>query len=137
MSKYRYGKTSNARLNTCHPDLIRLFDYAILHEDCPCDISIVCGYRDQEAQEEAYHLGNSKAHFGQSPHNYEPSFAVDAAPYVKGVGIPWDDLPLFRELAAHIKACADELGIDVVWGGNFTSFVDMPHWEIAGWKEMI
>lgn len=134
---YRYGKTSNARLDTCHPDLIRLFDYALLHEDCPCDISIVCGNRDQDAQEEAYSKGFSKAHFGQSPHNYEPSFAVDAVPYVAGMGIPWSDTELFDKLARHIKKCAEELNVEIQWGGDFRSFIDRPHWEIKGWKGMI
>ena len=134
---YKYGKTSNKRLDTCHPDLIRLFDYALLHPDCPCDITIVCGERGREAQEKAFCDGKSKAKFGQSPHNFEPSYAVDAAPYVKGVGIPWDDKSLFRELAAHIKACADDLGIHVTWGGNFKSFCDMPHWEITHWRACI
>lgn len=133
---YKFGETSNYRLDTCHRDLVLLMDYAILHEDCPCDFTIVCGVRGREDQEKAFSEGNSRAVFGKSPHNFKPSYAVDVAPYVPGVGIAWTDTELFNALARHIKKCANELGVLVAWGGDFKSINDKPHWELTYWRDM-
>jgi len=132
---YRLSKTSFSRLETCHRDLVLLVEYAINHEDCPCDFTVVCGVRGRAAQEEAFNQGNSKAKFGKSPHNFSPSYAVDLSPYVGG-GIAWTDTDLFRKLADHMKACAKELGILITWGGDFKSIVDMPHYELTYWRDM-
>ena len=137
---YKFGETSKQRLATCHGDLIVFAHTAI--ENTPVDFTIVCGERDKEAQEKAFNDGFSKALFGQSPHNYGPSFAVDIAPYVNGK-IVWDiDDPDFKKLVFHLKQTAHNLFEDgainnrIEWGGDWTSFVDYPHWQLRGWKEM-
>ena len=46
---YKYGKTSMSRLDTCHPDLQKLFKELIKY----VDISILCGHRTEEEQTKA------------------------------------------------------------------------------------
>lgn len=152
MPNYKFGKTSLLRLVDCHTSLHQLMTYALEHKDCPCDFTIVCGHRNEADQNKALADKVSKAKFGESPHNYGPSFAVDVAPYILGEGIPWNTSSgyyyLWRELGEHINRCADELKIDIIWGADWDddgvlvcddpdeSLMDLPHWELKGWREL-
>jgi hypothetical protein len=53
--------------------------------------------------------------------------ALDVAPYIGGA-IPWGDLDKFRTLGAFGKARG------LVWGGDWTSLVDMAHLEVPDWR---
>ena len=70
-----YGATSRRNLDTCHPDLIRVFEEVIKRFDC----SITEGHRTPERQAHLLALGRTKVKV--SRHNSLPSEAVDAAPY--------------------------------------------------------
>ena len=128
-----FGKTSQARLDTCHPDLQRLMK-AVVEK---YDISIICGYRSQEEQEQAFLAGRSKARFGESKHNSWPSRAVDVVPYPFSAE-DWKDTHWFAHMAGYIKAVADQLGIRIRWGGDWNQdnrlsnegFWDLPHFEL-------
>lgn len=129
-----FGKTSAARLSTCHQDLQDLMNEAL--SESPCDFSIVCGVRGRAEQEKAIAEGKSRAHFGQSPHNYQPSFAVDICPYDHARGLVWNDDRLWSMVLDHIAQVAEEMGIEVKFGRDFHSIVDKPHIELANWKEL-
>lgn len=118
-----FGKTSRARLETCHPDLQRLFNEVIKEMDC----SIICGHRGKVDQDEAFRLGNSKVTWPRSKHNSTPSNAVDAVPYP----IDWKNFDRFNQMAVIVKRKAEELGIKIVWGGDWKTFKDLPHWELG------
>ena len=124
----KFSEKSLAILNTAHPDLIRLFMEVIKEYDC----SIICGYRGKAEQEKAFNEGNSKAHYGASPHNFIPSLAVDAVPWPS----LWADTKKLKELGGIVQIKAIDLGIEIMWGGNFKNFVDMPHWELLHWKQI-
>jgi peptidoglycan L-alanyl-D-glutamate endopeptidase CwlK len=124
----KFNDKSLSILNTAHPDLIRLFMAVIEEYDC----SIICGYRNKADQEKAFNEGNSKAHFGSSPHNFIPSLAVDAVPYPS----LWADDQKLKELGGIIQIKAIDLGIEIMWGGNFKNFIDMPHYELLHWKQI-
>lgn len=94
------------------------------------DVTILCGYRNQDEQEAAFKAGTSKAHFGQSPHNFSPSLAVDVAPYP----IDWDNLSAFNDMGNKILELAKELGIEVELGRDF-QFKDYPHCQLANWEQ--
>jgi len=115
-------------LSRAHPDLRRLF--LVVGEEANC--SIVCSYRGKEAQEEAFEKGFSKAHFGQSPHNYLPALAVDCVPYPS----MWSDEKKLKELGAIVKIKAIDLEMEIEWGGNW-KFLDYPHYQISGWQKLI
>ena len=118
----RLGSRSKSRLETCHPDLIKIMEEAINI----LDFTVLCGERDEDAQTEAFDSGRSKVQFPNSKHNSSPSRAVDIAPYP----VDWNDLQRFHHLAGIIKGIAHEKGIKIKWGGDFNSFFDGPHFEL-------
>lgn len=127
-----FSDNSAKRLSQCHPDLQALFNEAIATS--PVDFGVSCGYRGEEDQEAAFAKGNSKAHFGQSPHNFRPALALDIA-CLDGGKITWE--PEFYEaVAAHVMSVAETLGVGVTWGGDFKSFKDRPHFELRDWKAL-
>ena len=113
---------SQAKLNTCHSDLIRLIEAVAETEKC----AVICGFRGRYEQEKAYYTGKSKAKWGQSKHNLKPSHAVDVVP----VPLNWEDIPAFEKLGEKIMAKAKELGISIRWGRDFTNLKDYAHFEL-------
>lgn len=55
--------------------------------------------------------------------------AVDLAALVDGE-IRWD-WPLYKQLADAMKQAAKELNVPIVWGGDWTTFKDGPHFQLA------
>ena len=125
--KYRWGKKSSDLLATCDK---RLQDLAnMMLERSEFDLTITCGYRGKDEQEDAYNKGKSKAKFGQSKHNIFPSQAIDIVPYP----INWDDKDRrWQEMALNAMWCAGKLGFEITWGGSFKSISDKPHFELKG-----
>jgi len=132
---FHFGTTSTKRLNTCHRDIQAIMIEALSNSHV--DMTIVCGERTEEEQERAFDEGFSKAHYGQSPHNFSPSRAVDVAPYQHGQ-IQWDHVGLFDTIATYIREANDKLlregivSIELEQIGTW----DRPHYEIVGWKDM-
>ena len=120
-----FSKASEDRLATCDERLQRLFRAVIADHDC-----VICvGHRNEADQDAACKAGRSREKWPHSKHNSVPSLAVDVAPEVDGK-IPWNDILSFRKFAIVVKAKADELGIDVEWGGDWVSWKDWDHWQV-------
>ena len=127
----KFGKTSQARLATCHPDLQLLMNALIKH----IDVSIICGHRTEAEQNKAFNEGKSKLKFPQSKHNSLPSKAVDIACYP----IDWNDRGRFYLMIGYVRRLADELGIKIRvgadWNGDYNTddqnFHDLPHIELV------
>ena len=126
---YKFGKRSLKNLSQAHPDLQILFHEVIKH----MDISVICGYRGEKEQNEAFRNGNSMLKYPNSKHNKLPSLAVDAVPYP----IDWNNIGRFDELGEFVLKKADELRKEgrikskIVWGGEWKKFPDKPHYEIG------
>jgi hypothetical protein len=93
------------------------------------DVTVLCGHRSNEEQDEAVEKGHSKAVWPTSKHNTKPSVAIDIAPWKDG-GIPWDDIQEFYKMATIVLSAANRLGIEIKWGGHFRAFFDGPHFEL-------
>lgn len=131
------GVTSNRELDTCHPKLQRLMrevDRRMARRKV-MDFSVICGHRGEKEQNEALAAGKSTKAWPDSKHNTLPSAAVDIAPYPRD----WADEMAFARLAGYVLAVADEMGIEVRWGGDWNNdsrtrderFVDAPHFELT------
>lgn len=125
----QFSRKSLAHLNTCHPDLQRLFNEVIKTHDC----TVIEGHRGKEAQEAAFAKGNSKLHYPHGKHNAMPSLAVDVGPWP----LDWNDATSFKKLAANVLAVAEQMGIHIRWGGDWNgdgianeNFIDLPHYEL-------
>jgi peptidoglycan LD-endopeptidase CwlK len=124
-----FGNTSKQRLSTAHPHLQRLFTEVVKHRDC----TVLFGHRGREEQEQAFKNGASKAHYGQSNHNYLPSLAVDVMPwYPTEPHIRWGELHELKEFAHFVLGVAVGMDIPIRWGGHFKNFFDGPHYELIG-----
>lgn len=121
-----FSKRSKDNLAEADPRLQLLFNEVINH----IDIVIICGHRGFIEQEKAYKAGKSKAHFGQSPHNFKPSYAVDVCPYP----INWRAVKRFQEMGRVVKKISNQIGIEITWGGDWKSLKDYPHFEIYSWQ---
>ncbi len=140
---FTFGKQSEEKLSTTHPDLQRVLRRAI----GVMDFSVLCGLRNEADQRRAVEQKYSKANYPNSKHNsslrddgtgdYEMSDAVDVAPYP----IQWPNIQdqttmeyvrrigRFWMLAGVILSCAVVEGVKLKWGGNFKKFFDGPHFE--------
>ncbi len=125
-----FSARSQAKLSSCHVKIQQLFKEVVKDFDC----TILCGTRYEEEQEKAFLEGRSKAHFPNSKHNHNPSYAVDVAPYP----IDWSDIRRFYFFGGYVKAVAKRMGIDIRWGGDWDgdfqvkdqNFNDLPHFEL-------
>lgn len=133
------GEVSRRRLETCHPALQQLIN-AVAEK---VNLTVLCGHRTEEEQNEAVREKKSKTPWPQSKHNTFPSQAVDVWPYFPGAGIVWEDLPAGARLMGYIQATADQLGIKIRLGMDWDmdwrsagkdpgeNFYDGPHVELV------
>lgn len=119
---FKFSQKSLDKLATAHQDLQTLFQEVIKYKDC----SVIEGHRSKEKQEQLVANGFSKAHYPNSPHNKQPSEAVDVVPNP----VNWNDKQSFIDLAVTVKRCATKMGIEIEWGGDFKSFFDGPHYQL-------
>ena len=120
------SSASRQRLDGAHPLLRELF-LAVADKAA---IEVLESQRGRSAQERAFALGHSRAHFGQSAHNWSPAIALDVVP----APLDWTDLPRFRALAVLVKDEAKLRRIPLVWGGDWARLRDMPHYELDPWR---
>tara|TARA_R110002153_G_scaffold151371_4_gene302805 strand:- start:70 stop:483 length:414 start_codon:yes stop_codon:yes gene_type:complete len=131
-----FGKTSQRRLDSCHEEFKIVMNSVInqLPYTCPVsgleivDCGIICGYRGEDEQEQAFRHGHSKAKYGESKHNFNPSQACDTLPMAGGKYL-WKDKAMQKAYAKLVMDTAWGLGYKWKWGGAFKSFYDGPHME--------
>lgn len=122
-SSYRLSSASYRKLQGVHADLVRVVELAI--KKTSVDFAVIEGLRNPKRQRELVAAGASKTLNSR----HLTGHAVDLAAYVDG-GLRWD-WPLYHKIAAAMKAAAAELHIPIVWGGDWESFPDGPHFELS------
>ena len=128
---YPYSETSLQRLLSCHPLIQELF--MDLAEDY--DISILCGHRTEEEQDQAVAIGASKTEYPNSKHNKLPSLGIDAALYP----VNWEDVGRHYMFVGIVRERARQLGIKIRCGADWDSdfatsdqtFHDLVHFELV------
>lgn len=122
---YKFSEHSKKQLSTLHPDLQILCEVSINI----VDFKIYEGYRSEQKQNEYFEEGTSKLKYPNSKHNNYPSLAMDLYPYIDGnVSLEQKD---FGYLAGQICAVARFMDINLVWGGQWKNFIDLPHFELG------
>jgi peptidoglycan L-alanyl-D-glutamate endopeptidase CwlK len=122
MSKFMLSVRSRSNLIGVHPDLVAVVRRAI--EITDVDFSVIEGTRTVERQKELVAKGASTTMNSR----HITGHAVDLAAWV-GRELRWD-WPLYHKIAGAMKTAANELGIRIVWGGDWKSFPDGPHFEL-------
>lgn len=145
----QFGQTSRSRLDTCHPDLVKVMNHAIKRYD----FSIAFGVRTDEVQMGLFMKGREKTDNGykivgptvtncdgidkRSRHQEVDGFsnAVDIVPYING-SMDWNNKKEWKILSRTVWNSIQELQVTgqvmsiIRWGGFWTSLIDYPHWEI-------
>ena len=119
---FSFGNKSKERLSGVHPDLVKVMEEAI--KESPLDFSITEGLRTKERQQELFSAGKSQTMNSR----HLTGKAVDIA-VIKDGTVTWD-FKYYQLVADHIKGVATKLGIPLVWGGDWVSFKDGPHFEL-------
>lgn len=145
-----WGSKSKNRREGVHPYLILVTERALakckVHDQ---SVQWRGGVRSDEEQRELFKKKVSKVdgYVKKSKHQIDRrtgyGHAIDIAPV--GVDMPSLDAMVrgkmvahagFREFAASMFKCWSELKQEkkvkgnLVWGGNWLSFIDLPHWQL-------
>lgn len=112
-----------SRLKGVHPDLVAVIRRAA--ELSPLDFIVTEGVRTKERQAELLKAGASRTMNSK----HLTGRAIDVAVMV-GKEVRWD-WPLYTQLSKDVKQAAAELGVLIVWGGDWRTFKDGPHYELS------
>lgn len=113
---------SEKNLKGVHADLVAVVRRAA--ELTPIPFEVIEGLRTVERQKQLVAAGASKTMNSR----HITGHAIDIAPTIEGK-IRWD-WPLFRQVAPAFKQAAQDLDRAIVWGGDWTTFKDGPHFEL-------
>jgi len=119
----KWSERSLGNLKGIHPDLRRVMDRAL--QISPLDFIVIEGLRTKERQAQLVKSGASQTMNSR----HITGHAVDLLP----IGLDGKaafDWPLYHKLAPAVKQAAQELGVKIVWGGDWKSFKDGPHFEL-------
>lgn len=117
---YKLSQRSMQNLSGVHPDLIAVVKRAI--QITEQDFSVIEGVRNINRQRELVAKGASTTMNSR----HLTGHAVDLAPYP----INWD-WEYFYPIADAMKQAAEELDVDLEWGGDWKSFPDGPHFQLS------
>ena len=113
---------SRKALQGVHPDLVRVAERAA--ERMPGEFIVTEGRRTLARQKELVAKGASRTMRSR----HLTGHALDFVPVV-GNQITWK-WPAFPPVAQAFTAAARELGVAIVWGGDWKTFKDGPHIEL-------
>ncbi len=119
---FKLGKRSIERLQGVHPDLVRVVERAI--DLTPVDFTVLEGLRSPERQQTLVASGASQTLNSR----HITGHAVDLGAWVDNQ-VDWS-WPLYAKIANAMKAAAKELGVAIIWGGDWRTFKDGPHFEL-------
>ena len=119
---YVLGTVSKNNLKGVHPDLVKVVEKAITLTEI--DFRVTEGLRSKTRQIELVNKGASKTLNSR----HITGHAVDVVALIGG-SVRWD-WPLYDKIAKAFKQSAKELNIPIVWGGDWKTFKDGPHFEL-------
>ena len=117
---YKLGTRSLQNLSGVHPDLVSVVKLAI--QITEQDFTVIEGIRNIDRQRQLLKAGKSTTLNSR----HLTGHAVDMVPWP----VDWNDLERFEVMSEAMKSASDELDIPIVWGGDWKSFYDGPHFEL-------
>ena len=119
--------SSEEHLQGVHPDLVKVMRESRKR----VAFRVYEGLRTIEEQRRFFQQGATKIDPDNPKHpvgRHLTGHAVDIIPLLNGKGR--FDWPLYHKVAPVIKQVAKELGVAIVWGGDWKKFPDGPHFEL-------
>lgn len=121
---FSLGQRSKKNLEGVHPDLVKVVERAI--SITKQDFTVIEGLRTLERQKQLVKDGFSKTLNSR----HLTGHAVDIIPFP----IPRDWRKYtdnqWLEISKAMKKSADDLGVELDWGGDWRRFIDKPHYEL-------
>jgi len=111
---------SERNLIGVHPDLVKVIRRAAKAGG----FVVTEGLRTKARQAQLVKAGASRTMNSR----HITGHAIDVAALVNGE-VRWD-WPLYAAIAKIVKAAAKDLGVPIIWGGDWKSFRDGPHFEL-------
>lgn len=120
------------RLEGVHPDLVAVVIRAAEISEQP--FIVTEGLRTIERQKKLVAAGASTTLRSRhlTGHAVDVAAFVDmdgSGDYTSGDNIRWD-WPLYSRIASAMKGAAFQLNVPIVWGGDWKTFKDGPHFEL-------
>lgn len=149
MGKFVFSQLSLSRLVGVNANLVKVVNRALELSDI--DFMVVQGLRSREECMINWGKGRGVADcikFGipasyskptekrvtalANPFNskHAKGNAVDLAPLLPNGQPDWNDLSKYRKLAGFMKQASKELNVPIVWGGDWKTLKDNPHFEV-------
>ena len=119
---FRLSRRSRDRLAGVHPSLVAVVELAITRT--PIDFMVTEGLRTAARQAVLVRAGASRTLNSR----HLTGHAVDVAAMIGGQ-VRWD-WPLYPRIAEGFKSAARDLDIPIVWGGDWKTLRDGPHFEL-------
>ena len=120
---FSFSSRSLRNLKGVHPDLVLVANDAIKITDT--DFVVIEGLRTVARQRQLYTTGKSMTMNSR----HITGHAIDVVPWVNGT-VSWD-WKHYYPIAKAFKQSAQDRGIQIVWGGDFVSFPDAPHFQLS------
>lgn len=111
---------SERNLIGVHPDLVKVIRRAAKAGG----FVVTEGLRTKARQAQLVKAGASRTMNSR----HITGHAIDVAALVNGE-VRWD-WPLYAAIAKAVKAAAKDLGVPIIWGGDWPKFRDGPHFEL-------
>lgn len=120
------SERSNKNLTGVHPDLKRVINAAAAKIDMTEGVGFIVteGLRTESRQRELLKAGATRTMNSRHLTGHAVDLAVTVWEQVR-----WD-WPLYKKLADIVKAAAAEAEVPIVWGGDWRTFKDGPHFEL-------
>jgi peptidoglycan L-alanyl-D-glutamate endopeptidase CwlK len=125
---FALSRQSMERLAGVHPDLIRVVRGAILLSKI--DFTVVEGLRTLERQKQLFRECRTRT----MKSRHLTGHAVDLAPLLDTDGdgkseVHWERQHFYPIVDAMRESAATEKVL-IEWGGDWHTFIDMPHWQL-------
>src|SRR5574342_303135 len=120
---FKLSTRSKAKLSGVHPALVSVVERAI--QITPVDFVVLEGLRTYKRQEELFKAGASRTLRSR----HLTGHAVDLGAWLDHE-VRWD-WPLYFQIAEAMKQAARDLNVQIVWGGDWETFKDGPHFQLS------
>ena len=130
---------NNGFCEKCEEILLKYknFDYRLYHwfrtlQNDKKIFHVSCAGRGRWLQEKYFNEGRSRAHYGQSAHNY--NMAIDL--FINLEALIYNKSMFDAMIPRYVSKSIDICGVSLIWYGQSKKFYELPHVEIKDWKKM-
>lgn len=136
--KFQWGKTSLNRMKGVDPSIVKVLFRAIRimsRKKDGIDLTIpwMGGLRKADEQNKLFMDKFSKCDGYEDKSEHQTGNAIDVIPYIKGVNFyelkeSEQDFLFYKVASVMLEASSIE-GVPMVWGGNWKTWRDRPHYQ--------